>query len=500
MDDKVQKEQPKLDQKTGMLIRNVLHLGVGQVATTVLGIVLAAVLGRYLGATEFGRYYIIITIVTFVNVAVDWGQSNYMIRESARGRTDEATFLGSAVVIRMLGTVIAMLVAAAITFVLGYGNDIVLLSVLAVLFSFPTTIAFPIGYLFRGRDRMDLDVFTTVVGRILTVAATLLFLVLGAGLPGVIVAQVVGASGALMLCLMLANRIGVKFAPPARHTVRELLVSGAPIVVFLLTLALQPFLDVLILSVLTPTEVVGWYGAARTVLGTIIAPASIMATATYPEISRAAQHIPELRQLLKSTARLLLATSALASAALYVFADFVIALIYGAGDFASAAQILRTSAPILPVLFLNFLIGTTFNALGKTKELAVAKFVNVIIAAGLAWVAINICQSRFGNGAVGLMIAFGIAEVVMLLSLAYLLPRGVLSHAAVFDLLRAGLVTAATIIPIVMLPTLPVVLAAILLSGLYFTSAMILGLLKMSDVRNAIHAVRERSTVLHRSG
>src|SRR5262245_4627680 len=128
---------------TRLLVRNVFHLGVGQIASTALGILLTAVTARALGPADFGILYFIFTISAFVYVIVDWGQSTYLIREIARGRLDESELIGSALLIRLATTVCASVIAVAVTLVLGYDKHIVSLTLLAVLVGLPATLYSP---------------------------------------------------------------------------------------------------------------------------------------------------------------------------------------------------------------------------------------------------------------------------------------------------------------------------------------------------------------------
>ena len=66
------------------IARNAMHLVAGQAATMVLGILFSAMLGRRLGAGDFGLYFLISSFSTFALVLVDWGQQYFGIREVAR--------------------------------------------------------------------------------------------------------------------------------------------------------------------------------------------------------------------------------------------------------------------------------------------------------------------------------------------------------------------------------------------------------------------------------
>src|SRR2546425_4228670 len=84
--------------------RNAFYLVLGQAATTALAIVFSAALGRTLGVRDFGVYFLISSFSTFAYVLVDWGQQFYIIREVARSPERGSELLGTALVLRTIGT------------------------------------------------------------------------------------------------------------------------------------------------------------------------------------------------------------------------------------------------------------------------------------------------------------------------------------------------------------------------------------------------------------
>src|SRR5215475_8610453 len=144
------------------LVRNASFLLAGQIAASVLSVALTAVLGRWLGVAEFGMYYFLIAVSTFAYVLVDWGQSMYLVRESARRPADGGRLLGGALAFRAGAALVALPVTAALVKVIGYDNRTAFLALLAVLCGLPLALSQTYGYIFRGRDRMDLDATVTV--------------------------------------------------------------------------------------------------------------------------------------------------------------------------------------------------------------------------------------------------------------------------------------------------------------------------------------------------
>ena len=94
------------------LARNAFFLLVGQVASTAISVILTAVLARWLGVVQFGIYYLLAAVSAFAYVFVDWGQTSYLISESARRREDSGKLLGGALAFRAAAAFVAALATA----------------------------------------------------------------------------------------------------------------------------------------------------------------------------------------------------------------------------------------------------------------------------------------------------------------------------------------------------------------------------------------------------
>jgi O-antigen/teichoic acid export membrane protein len=429
----------------GVLARNAFHLFLGQIASTVLSIAFTAVLGRQLGAADFGVYFLLMSMSTFAYVVVDWGQSAYLIREVARRPGDAGVLLGSSLVLRSASAGLAAILTTLAARLLGYEMRTQLLAGLTVTCALPLALSQPYGYLFRGRDRMDLDATVSVTAKALTVAVAIPALLLGGQLPTIILVQGLAGAGALGVAILLARRIRMPSPSPSRKTVRELAVGGASIALFFLVISVQPYIDAIVLSKLAPATAMGWYAAARNIMGILLAPATILATASFPELSRVALDPTELRRAIRRALRPLLGLGVLGAVGTYLFADFAVTLIYGEGRFDPAVQVLQLFAPALLLFFVGILLGTVITAVGRTRELAVAKLICVTLTTWLAVLLVPYFQARFQNGGMGLVLAFGSTEIVMIMASVWLAPRGAFAPGTLLDVLRALGAGAATL-------------------------------------------------------
>lgn len=485
--------QPPGSRPVGDVIaRNVFFLSVGQVLSTALGFVLTVVLGRSLTPTDFGLYYSILTLSTLLGILVDWGQWMVVLREVARGRADEPAFLSSALLLRLLNLVPAAALAVIVAIVFNYPHDVLILTPAVLLCGAPGVVAALFGYFLRGRDRTDLDVYAGLICRAVGVVATIVALLLGGGVAAAVLVPACGHLASLIFYWRYVRRLGLKLGVPAYATTREIVILGAPIMLVQISLSIQSLIDLSLLTGLTETQVVGWFGASRVILGFLIVPATIMAAASFPELCRVAESKTALTEVLAHSARPLLALSALAASGVYVFAPTAVSIIYGHGRFDPAATILQFTAPFVPLFFMNFLLGNAASAVGRNNEVAIAKLVCLTIYTGMCWYAVRYFQTANGNGAIGLIISFGITELLMAATFAYLLPRGVAAGAAVGSLvIRAYAVAAvAAACSFAWLPQAPLWLVIPAYSAGFLGSSMAVGLLLRTDIATGLQMAK----------
>jgi hypothetical protein len=100
----------------------------------------------------------------------------------------------------------------------------------------------------------------------------------------------------------------------------------------------------------------------------------------------------------------------------------------------------------------------------------------------LAVVLIPVCQTRWGNGGIGLVLAFGAAEMMMLIAFLLLLPKGVLDRNNLMDVFRTLAAGSATILLFLVLPTMPFLVALPASVGIFIVFAFATGLLLKTDI------------------
>ncbi len=426
------------------MVRNVFHLGLGQVASTVLTVLLTAAIARTLGASDFGLLYVVTSIATFTYVLVDWGHAAYVTREVARHPERTGELIGTVLALRAAMALLMGGFAVATTWVLGYDLRTRTLAALMIIAWLPTTSGLSYSWAFRGWERMDCDALINSVPKFTALILSLICLSLGGRLLALILVSAVSGTITLVLAIALYWRLRLPPLRVTRATGRELIRGGAPMLAIALIVAVQPYIDANVLYKLAPRGVVGWYGAAWGIAGTLVAPATILTATMYPRLSRASNDLDTFKRALRNAFRPLLLVAVLGAVGTYLFADFAVGIVYSRQKFGPAGGILRAFAPALLLVYIDLLLGNAILASGRAGWLAIAKVTAVVVMTALEFVLIPLCQARFANGGIGIMLAMTAGELVIVAS-ALLMIRDFVDGRMVIDFLRGLLAGAATV-------------------------------------------------------
>jgi O-antigen/teichoic acid export membrane protein len=463
------------------LVRNALHLGLGQIVTTALTMWFSAAIARGLGASEFGLFYLLTSIANFAYVFVDWGHGPYVTREIARHPERSGELMGSVLVVRAATAIIVCALAVLLTWLLGSGLRTGLLAGLLILAWLPQYLGLTYSWAFRGRERMEYDALIQVVLKAGTLALALACLALGGHLPVLIPTFAVAGTLTFAVAVIIYRRLRFSPLQVSARTSRELIRDGASLLAIGLAIALQPYIDANLLFKLSPANVVGWYGAAWVIAGTLVAPAVILGATMYPRLSRVSAQPEEFSRTLRTGFRPLLLVAVLGAVGTFLYADFAVGIIYSRRNFGPAADILRAFTPALLLVYIDMLFGNAILAVGKASQLAKAKVVAVVVTTAAELVLIPFCQARFSNGGIGIVLAMASGELVMVTA-AVLLIRHMLSGGMALDFLRGLTSGAGTIVLMRSLPAVSPLIGIPLCLVTFAVLSLVVGLVRRADL------------------
>jgi len=370
--------------------RNAAARLAAQVVAKLLSLVLMALVTRYGGTEELGRYVMVTAIVGLGVAITDLGLSMLLTRAVAREReiSDQRNRLEDLLPLRMglavLGAALLILLGSGPFFQVG-SRRLLYLGSLTLL---PKAAAGILGGFVNGHQRMDVTSSIDVVARTLTLVAAVPVLTAGYGVPG------------LLACTAAADTVGVliygivlrswhllprfRLAPTAW---RSALSDAYPFALTAIIATAYRRLDVMLLSARKGDLAAGQYGAAFSLWEAVgLIPASLL-DAMFPEMARMARGTEgreELRRIRRRVGPLLLVGGLLLSVASSLLAGTLLPLVFGrVQGQGSAVAAFRLQVWAVPAMFLYLLNGHTLYALGRQRWVTAAMAVTGLANVGL---------------------------------------------------------------------------------------------------------------------
>jgi O-antigen/teichoic acid export membrane protein len=322
-----------------------------------MGVVSLAVLTRYLGPDDYGKYTLALMYMQLFGVLADVGLFTTVVREISKApeRTDE--LVGNTLALRLVLSIAVIALAAALSLVLPYDRQVRIAIVLAgapLLFGMLTTTYVAI---LQSRLRMSRAVIGDVVGRATSLGLVLLVVGLDLGFYWVLGAAAGGALATLLVTWRVTRPLA-RIRPRVDRAVwRSLLKAAVPLGLALAINALYFRADTLIISLYEPYQQVGLYTLAYRVLELALVVGTVFLNSTFPIVSEAvARDEPRARRAIQASAEVCVVLGAPLIAAGLALAPQIIELA-GGEDFADAATPLRILLAAGALAWVNGVFG-----------------------------------------------------------------------------------------------------------------------------------------------
>lgn len=462
--------------------RTVRGAGVRLVAyglSAALSVVGAAVLLRYLGVSDYGRYATVFALVTIVGGVTEAATANLGVRELAvLPRREHEGLLAELQGVRLALTLAGVGLALAFVVLAGYPAVMVEGAALAGAGLLLTVFAVTLWVPLQASLQLARVAALELLRQALTVVVLVAGVAAGAGLALLLGAQIPVAL-ALVVAGLLAARAPLRALRPAVHPARwrRLLAETVPYAAATAIGLVYTSSVVLVMSLAAGAVQTGLYGAASRVFLVLAGTAGVLVGSAFPVLARAGRDDHE--RLRVGVQRLFDAIAAAgAGLALVTVAGAPVAVdvVAGAG-YGGAVEPLRLLGP---ALLASYMIALGAFALLSLRRQAVLIGVN---AAGLAVCVALALWWTPGHGAVGGAWATLVGEsLIALLSLAALARAGVALSLRIVPRVFAACAVAA--VPL-LVPGLAALPAALLVAALYAGAALALGLVP-AEARSAL--------------
>ena len=390
----------------------------GDVASKVLGFLVAAYLARKLGDSGFGMIHIAMAGLSYAMLTSTNGLSLYGTRETARAQPENRAFISQIVSLRLVLSLIAM--AGLIVYAQMFQEN-ELVRKLTVVFSLcliPNALL--LDWYFQGSHRMEV----VAAGRIVQMTCYLLLILLTVEHVDDVLwvgrAWVIGGTlNAVMLgWYFLRTQPTISFNIDFRNWYRILrLAMPLGLATILSQLIVQ--LPFFYLDHQNLTNIAGQYGVAFRLMMALLVFDRIFYTVFYPAISKISGHPTEkFSEIVNRVLKLVTVSAILLTIFAIVLAPLAITIIFGSA-YSSAVKYFQLLCFFFLGSFVNSVVGFTLAGRGKIRQYYQAYTVAFIVSLVLA-----VLLSRL-IGFNGMIIALSIYQIIALLVGSVFLSRDI---------------------------------------------------------------------------
>lgn len=363
-----------------ILIKNTFWLGVNEIFSKLIMFAVTVMLGRYFGLEDFGIYNYAFSAVAILMILSDLGVMTIMIREIAKDKSRAEEYLGNAMGIRIITSIIILFLAFLLlqnfTDSKGYSNLIMLATLYSLSIQFQgifvsVLVAFEkMEYVFICKAMYFLGVFIS----------TLIVIYFGLNMNILVTGYILVGILSTIVAVQPLKKLNIKVKVIWKKTFwKELLKESLPLFGFIACTQIYLNLDTLIIGKYFGNQEVGLYSAAYKILFAFQGINIINAAA----FSRMAVLIHEkkyvnLRRMTMTIIRNSIFVLVPFAAIVSLKSELVMKLVWGNDNFVGAAPILSFFIWVGVANYFRVLISNLLITRGQQKYVFYSIFIGLI--------------------------------------------------------------------------------------------------------------------------
>ncbi len=355
------------------IIGNTLISLFGQLVTWSSTLALTIAYGRFLGDFKFGELYFAVTFVSLVGFPVESGFNQQLTRDVAEHPEQARAYLWNTLVIKALLWVVSYGIIIASTRALGYSQEQFSIVVICGISLFSGSIVNTFAALHYAFERTLFPSVGMMLEKGLSALVGFILLKNGATVQTMALVLLGGSViDALWVGFWFFKLVGIRI-DFNRATMGQLIRNSIPFIVYGVLGVIYYRIDTVLLSLMTNTEVVGWYGAGYRLFDTLLfIPNLILNAVMYPVFSKLAVKSPDvLKTAVTKCANLLLMCVIPIATLLIIAAPNIIGFLYHRSDFLNSIPVVQALAPGLVFLYINTLFTSIIGSTKKEKKIPI---------------------------------------------------------------------------------------------------------------------------------
>jgi O-antigen/teichoic acid export membrane protein len=471
------------------VVNNTMISLLGQGVTWVSTLLLTIAYGRFLGDVKFGELYFAITFVQLIGFPIEFGFNQQVTRDVAQEPAKASRYLANTLLIKFIVWLFLFSLLLLICWLLGYNSEEQLLVGICGLTLLSTAITTAFNSLHYSFQRVIFPVVGSILEKGLGALVGIILLRLGYGVE-IMALVLLGGSviDAGWQAFWFFRLLGLHVALD-RAIIRNLLHTGIPFLVYGVLGVIYYRIDTVLLSLLAPVAVVGWYGAAYKLFDTLLfLPSLFISAIMYPVFSKLTISSPkDLKLAVEKTTNFLLLCAMPIATLLIVSAAGIIGFLYHNAQFAESIPVLQALAPGLVFLYVNSVFGSILMSSRREKKMVLMAAMALVFNVGLNLLLIPVYRQ------VGAAVVTSLTELLLLILSALFVPRNLIP---VKSLITAGKILAACLAMAAaawFLQTKPIFVVIPVAGCIYLIGILLVRAIPREDILAVYRVIRYRT-------
>jgi O-antigen/teichoic acid export membrane protein len=376
------------------VLRNIVALLASDVINRAATFVLYLLVGRCLGAFEFGQLTLALTLLHTFRVIAVVGLKTLITREVAADKAKTSLYFVNGSFVVFLFSLLSMLALLLFSLFMGYSADTLSIILLVSLSLIPYSLASICEAMFQAWEQMQYIAFANAPANLLKICLAVLALAQGYDLYAVILILIVSDLFIMLLgwwwvmrrIAITRQRLDLKLAWKLVQDARAFLgINGI--------LAIRTSMNIVLLSKLATELEVGLYNAATQFTLPLLLIYESVGITLFPIMCRGFETgARTLKRILESALELLLMLALPFVTGLFILSDSALLLVYDKTDFLAASVVLRITVWAMILRAFTQVLGRAFWASQREKL-----SLQIIAADTLVWFILGwILIDKFG--------------------------------------------------------------------------------------------------------
>ena len=380
------------------IAKNTTVLLISQIIGYILAFFYTIYTARYLGAAGFGIISFALALGAILSIFTELGLSTLTVREVSRDKSLANKYIGNTLALKLILSSITLVSMVLVVTLLHYPPQFA-----AVIYYI--TLSFVVGAftsifysVFQAYEKMEYQSVGQIINSIMMFSGILIIITYQLSIVNFgliyLIASIISLIYAFIVCVWkfvlpkIEIDVGLwkSILPKIEIDLnlwRFLIIEAIPLTISSVFLLIAFRVDTILLSIFNGNEAVGLYNAAFSLMTALMFVPFVYVSAIFPILSRLNVSSKELLKYSYETSfKYLLILGLPIAVGTTLLANPIILLIYKSGFTQSilALQILIWS---IPIIFINYILGTAINSINKQRDTVkttfVAMFLNIVL-------------------------------------------------------------------------------------------------------------------------